>query len=248
MALGRCLHGCLCPRASAQPACAIYAILPWHVASLMVLNMQRAPVALVCGSVKVFVSDARFLHDTILELVQHAAPKGPAIFADAASELRNKFCLFDGTPHNNLRSATRSQGQALSSSSRTWSNQLNGAYKFARHVSSTKACGELAQVTLELAINSASSFFVSQKLVTPPPRRTLGTYRERAFPERPPGIWAPTVSLSASSGLASQPTECRTPRKRLGLAAFIASKTGRTSFPSFRSARPMIAAAAWVLL
>ena len=54
------------------------------------------------------------------------------------------------------------------------------------------------------------------------------------------------MSRCTNSGLASHPVECRTPRNRPGLAATIASSTGRTPSPSFRSAWPMMAAAAFV--
>jgi hypothetical protein len=42
------------------------------------------------------------------------------------------------------------------------------------------------------------------------------------------------LSRFTRSGLASHPTECRTPRNRVGLAACIASSTGVTRSPSFK--------------
>ena len=54
------------------------------------------------------------------------------------------------------------------------------------------------------------------------------------------------MSRFTSSGLSSHPVECLTPLNRPRLAARIASSTGLTPSPSFRSACPMMAAAALV--
>ena len=54
----------------------------------------------------------------------------------------------------------------------------------------------------------------------------------------------PSLSRLSTAGSGLQVTLCRMPRNRLGLAACNASRTGATLAPSFKSAWPMMAAAA----
>jgi hypothetical protein len=57
----------------------------------------------------------------------------------------------------------------------------------------------------------------------------------------------PSLSRFSNAGSGLQVTLCRMPRNRLGLAACNASRTGATLAPSFKSAWPMMAAAALLM-